>query len=83
MTEHSTTTRTKLAHRRDSSMIAVGSYPVRSDAAELAQMLLWAAGIPYEIEADDVHGASPSNSAGRVRLLVDEPDAGDARWVLT
>jgi hypothetical protein len=61
MTRHLTTKGT---------MIALGAYRRQSDA-ELAQMLLWAAGIPYEIEADRV-----------VRLLVDEPDARDARMVL-
>ena len=61
MTRHLTTKGT---------MIALGAYRRQSDA-ELAQMLLWAAGIPYEIEADRV-----------ARLLVDEPDARDARMVL-
>jgi len=62
-------------------MIALGGYPSRSEA-ELPQMLLWAAGIPYEIEADDVGGADPYDLTGSVRLLVDEPDARDARFIL-
>jgi hypothetical protein len=40
-------------------MIAVGSYPPRSDDAELARLLLWGAGISYVIAADDAGGAYP------------------------
>jgi hypothetical protein len=64
-------------------MTTVGSYSMRSDAAELAQLLLWAAGIPYEIQTDDACDAYPSNDARRMRLLVEERDADDARWALT
>jgi len=66
-------------------MIAAGSYPTRSDAAQLAELLLWAAGIPYEIEAGDAGDASSASRfdpIGRVRLLVEEPDAEDASWAL-
>ena len=61
-------------------MTAVGSYPMRSDAAELAEMLLWAAGIPYSSVADD---ADASDSTRRVRLLVEDADADDAVALLT
>lgn len=66
-----------------SRMTAVGSYPACSDEAELAQLLLWAAGIPYEIEAGDAGVTHPSNRAGDVRLLVEDRDADDARWAVT
>jgi hypothetical protein len=61
-------------------MTAVGSYPMRSDAAELAEMLLWAAGIPYSTVADDAY---PSEPRRRVRLFVEDADANDAVAVLT
>ena len=66
-----------------SRMRAVGSYPACSDEAELAQLLLWAAGIPYEIDAGDAGVSHPSNRAGDVRLLVEDRDADPARWALT
>ncbi len=72
MTTHSTAKR---------SMVALGGYTSRSDA-ELPQMLLWAAGIPYEIEAGDAGAADRYDLTVGVRLLVDEPDARDARFVL-
>jgi hypothetical protein len=56
-------------------MTAVGSYSMRSDAAELAEMLLWAAGIPYLTVADDAY---PPNPKRRMRLLVEDADADDA-----
>ena len=61
-------------------MTAVGSYPMRSDAAELAEMLLWAAGIPYMTVADDAY---PSDPMRRMRLLVEDADADDAVALLT
>lgn len=61
-------------------MTAVGSYPMRSDAAELAGMLLWAAGIPYSSVAADAY---PSDSGSRVLFLVGDADANDAVAVLT
>lgn len=62
-------------------MIEVGSYPTRSDDAELARMLLWAAGIPHVI-ADDA-GACAFDRTGGVHLLVEERDAEDAMFALT
>ena len=62
-------------------MIAVGTYPTRSDA-ELAQSVLAAAGIPSEIAADDAGGAYPFDLTGGARLFVDAADAEDARSVL-
>jgi hypothetical protein len=62
-------------------MIAVGSYPTRSDA-ELAQSALAAAGITSEIAADDAGGAYPFDLTGGVQLLVEDPDAADARSLL-
>jgi hypothetical protein len=62
-------------------MIAVASYPTRSDA-ELAQSALAAAGIASEIAADDAGGAYPFDLTGGVRLLVGEPNAVDARSLL-
>ena len=64
-----------------SPMAVVATYPTRLEA-ELAQMVLWAAGIPYVIDADD-SGASPSDTTRGVRLLVEQRDAGDARSGLT
>jgi len=63
-------------------MIEVGSYPTRSDDAELAQMSLWAAGIQYVIAADAgaPYAVEPNR---RMQLLVEERDADDARFVLT
>jgi hypothetical protein len=61
-------------------MTAVGSYPMRSDEAELAEMLLWAAGIPYSTVFDDAH---PSDPRRRVRVLVEDADANDAVALLT
>ena len=61
-------------------MTAVASYPVQSDAAELAEMLLWAAGIPYVTVADDGYESDP---ARRRRFLVEDADANDAAALLT
>jgi len=62
-------------------LIAIGTYPTRSDA-ELAQSALAAAGITSEIAADDAGGAYPFDLSGGVQLLVEEHDAADARSVL-
>ena len=63
-------------------MTVVGIYPTRSDS-ELPQMVLWAAGIPYELGADDAGGAFPSDlTGGGTHLLVEDADADDARSVL-
>jgi hypothetical protein len=62
-------------------MTAVGTYQTRSDA-ELAQMVLWAAGIRYVVAAAS-GGAFPFDLTIGVRVLVEEPDAEDARAVLT
>ena len=62
-------------------MTAVGAYPTQSDS-QLAQMVLWAAGIRYVIEADDAGAYFPFDITGGVRLLVEEPDAEDAWSVL-
>jgi hypothetical protein len=59
---------------------AVGSYPMRSDAAQLAEMLLWAAGIQYSTLADDAHSSDPRR---RVRLFVEDADVKDAVALLT
>lgn len=56
-------------------MTAVGSYPMRSDAVELAEMLLWAAGIPYVTVADDAY---PPGATRQVSVLVEDADANDA-----
>jgi hypothetical protein len=63
-------------------MIAVGSYPTRSDDAQLAELLLWAAGIPYAIETGDAGSAYPFDPVDRQHLLVGEADAEDARRAL-
>jgi hypothetical protein len=63
------------------AMIQVGSYATRSDS-ELAQMLLWAAGIPYVLRADDAGRVFPFDLSGGARLFVDEPDADDAAVLL-
>jgi hypothetical protein len=60
-------------------MTAVGSYPVQSDAAELAAMLLWAAGIPYTTVANDAY---PSDPMRRRRFLVEDADGNDAGALL-
>ena len=52
-------------------MVAVGTYPTRTDA-ELAQSALVAAGIPSLIVADDAGGAYPFDLTGGARLLVEE-----------
>jgi len=62
-------------------MIAVGAYPTQSDS-QLAQMVLWAAGIRYAIDADDAGASYPFDLTGGVRLLVGELDADDAWSVL-
>ena len=61
-------------------MTAVGSYPMRSDAAQLAEMLLWAAGIPYSTVPDDAYSSDPRR---QVRLLVEDADVKDAVALLT
>jgi hypothetical protein len=48
-------------------MTVVGIYPTRSDS-ELPQMVLWAAGIPYELDG--------------TALFVEDAHADDARSVL-
>jgi hypothetical protein len=63
-------------------MIAVGTYPTRSDA-ELAQSALAAAGIASEIVADDAGGAYPFDLTGGARLLVAEADADEAAALLS
>jgi hypothetical protein len=63
-------------------MVAVGTYPTRSDA-ELAQTALSAARITSVIAADDAGGAYPFDLAGGARLLVDEADAETALAILT
>ena len=45
--------------------------------------LLWAAGIPYVIESDDAGDSSLYDRTGSVRLLVEGPDADDARLALS
>ena len=62
-------------------MVAVATYPTRSDA-ELAQAVLAAAGISSEVASDDAGGAYPFDLTGGARLLVDEADAADAAAVL-
>jgi hypothetical protein len=59
-------------------MTVVATHFTRADA-ELSQLVLWAAGIPYEIEAD---GAFASARPGVVRVLVEDSDAVDAWSVL-
>jgi len=54
-------------------MTAVHEHATRGDM-DLARLVLWAAAIPYAIEAVD---------AGGVRLLVDDADAEDARVLLS
>jgi hypothetical protein len=83
MTRHSTITRTEVGHRGGGSMISVGMYPTRSDDAQLAEMLLWAAGIPYVTETGDAGSAYPFDPVERLRLLVGEADAEDATRALT
>ena len=61
-------------------MTAVGSYPMRSDDAQLAEMLLWAAGIPYSTVPDDAYSSDPRR---QVRLLVEDADVKDAVALLT
>ena len=63
-------------------MVAVGTYPTRTDA-ELAQSALEAAGIPSLIVADDAGGAYPFDLTGGAHLLVEEADAGDAAALLS
>jgi len=64
-------------------MVAVGTYPTRSDA-ELAQATLEAAAIPSVIAADDAGGAYPFDlTGGGVRRLVDEADARAAAEILS
>jgi hypothetical protein len=65
-----------------SPMTAVGSYPARSDDAEFAQLLLWAAGIPYVIEADHADVADEFDLRG-VRLVVEQADSRHAAALLS
>jgi hypothetical protein len=62
-------------------MIAVGTYPTRTDA-ELAQATLEAEGIPSVIASDDAGGAYPFDLSGGARLLVTEADAERAQAIL-
>jgi hypothetical protein len=62
-------------------MTLVGAFPMQSDA-ELAQMVLWAAGIPYVIETGDALRAHQPDGARGARLLVDDRHADDARLIL-
>jgi fructose-1-phosphate kinase PfkB-like protein len=62
-------------------MIAVGTYPTRTDA-ELAQATLEAEGIPSVIVSDDAGGAYPFDLSGGARLLVAEADAERAQAIL-
>ena len=62
-------------------MIAVGAYRTRTDA-ELAKTVLTAAGIPFEIEADDAGEAYPFDLTGATRLVVDHADVADASPLL-
>jgi hypothetical protein len=62
-------------------MVAVGTYPTRSDA-ELAQAVLGAAGIASVLSVDDAGGAYPFDLTGGARLLVGETDAVDAAAIL-
>ena len=63
-------------------MIAVGTYPTRTDA-ELAQAALEAEGIASLISSDDAGGAYPFDLGGGARLLVAEADAERATAILT
>jgi hypothetical protein len=63
-------------------MIAVGTYPTRSDA-EFVQSVLAAAGISSELAADDAGGAYPFDLTGGARVLVEEADAADAAALLS
>jgi hypothetical protein len=62
-------------------MIAVGTYPTRTDA-ELAQATLEAAGIQSLIASDDAGGAYGVDLGGGARLLVAEADAELAAAIL-
>jgi hypothetical protein len=62
-------------------VIAVGTYPTRTDA-ELAQAALEAEGIPSVIASDDAGGAYPFDLGGGARLLVAEADADRAKAIL-
>ena len=63
-------------------MVAVGSYPTRSDA-ELAQTALTVAGIMSFVASDDAGGVYPFDLTGAARLLVNAADAADAAEVLS
>jgi hypothetical protein len=65
-----------------SPMTALGSYPAPSDDAEFTQLLLWAAVIPYVIEADHADGADELDVRG-VRLLVEQADSRHAAALLS
>jgi len=83
-----TTTQLDLEHRRSEgfavslSLVPVGSFAT-GDEAELAEMMLWAAGIRYVLDAADARAISVSDSIGAVRIFVDEHDAGDAAALLS
>ena len=62
-------------------MIAVGTYPTRTDA-ELAQAALEAEGIASLVSSDDAGGAYPFDLSGGARLLVSEADAERATAIL-
>jgi hypothetical protein len=62
-------------------VIAVGTYPTRTDA-ELAQAALEAEGIASFISSDDAGGAYPVDLSGGARLLVAEADAERATAIL-
>src|SRR5262245_398513 len=62
------------------AMTSIGTY-TRAEA-QLPQMLLWAAGIPYEVETADQIAASTLDITGGLRLLVEDRYAEDARSVL-
>lgn len=62
-------------------MIAVGTYPTRSDA-ELAHATLEAEGIRSVIASDDAGGAYPFDFGGGARLLVTEAEAERAAAIL-
>jgi hypothetical protein len=55
-------------------MIEIGTY-ARRQAAELAQAILAAGGIPSVVEADDVAGAYPVALSGQLHLLVGQANA--------
>jgi hypothetical protein len=63
-------------------MVAVGTYPTRTDA-ELVEAVLAAAATQSLVTADDAGGAYPFDLTGGTRLLVDEADADDAAAVLS